>query len=188
MVGGDRSFGQQRQAVAAAHVDYLGQADDAHHLGIEIRVVVQLVNVIVDAEPGADDPVVGDAVGEADSGLELLLRGIVELIDGADLVGHVLKGLVEAVAPLAAAPQTGDVSGGRVVLPAKTEVESELSGGLPVVLKVETEAILADVGEGEAFRRISGGGRAQHEGGEGVVGKVAVEVEPSARNVGRATE
>ncbi len=141
------------------------------------------MDVVVDTATGAHNPTVRQAVGQAETRHEHVLLRLVEVVRGADLGRDEFGRAVESVAPFEAAPQALHVLRGRVVFPAEADVDGQFAAGFPVVLDIEAHAILADIGEGESFRRIGAGGGAQQEGRVAVVGKGVGEGERAARIV-----
>ena len=72
---------------------------------IQDRVVIQLVNVVVDPERGPNHPIVRQAICKSDARHELLLRWFVELVHGTNVGRDVFGRIVAPVAPFRAAPQ-----------------------------------------------------------------------------------
>ena len=181
----------ERQRIVGVHQPVVGgvvvevRAARERRIQVQNRVVVQLVNVVVNPVAGADHPGVAGAIRQADAWHEhVLLRGI-EVVLGTDVAGDIGVG---AALQLSATPQAANVLGHGVVFPAHADVHGQLLAHLPVVVHVEARAVLQHVGQRQAFRRIRRARQAQHELREAVAGDVPGKGEGAARNVSRAAE
>src|SRR5262249_24914107 len=70
----------------------------------------------------------------------------------------------------------------------QAQVDSQLARRLPIILDVERGPILSDVGQRQAFGRLSGARITEQERRKRVVRDVAIEGQSSARHVGGAAK
>ena len=132
-------------------------------LQVQNRHIVHLLNIGEPAAAGADDPLIGGAVSDADARHEVAVVGAVEIEVGVRLRHHGGKlaaiGSPRQDVQPQRAPLLVDIVRDLEEVPAQSHIDGQLAGGSPFVLEVGAPAVLTRRGPDQAF----GAGRAESD-------------------------